>query len=293
MMDKFGTDDQCREALVRLRWPSAVTCPECHSQKTSHVAARHIYDCDSCRYQFSVTAGTMLHDSRLPLRVWFYVTYLMTESKKGISANQIKRMFKINYKTAWYLCHRIRKAMEEANPPRLKGTVEVDETYIGGHRRHVGSGGGYNNKTMVLGAVERGGAIRLRVERKNKRADRAVLHAFVAAVTEPTTERLITDAHPGYHGLADADTTHETVDHAAEEWVRGDVHTNTVESVWSLFKRSIVGAFHQVSAKHLDNYLSEFEWRFNNRNNPYLFRDTLVKLLNSKNLEYKELTKAA
>jgi transposase-like protein len=273
--------------MVHLKWPTGIDCPRCHSKKISRIAARHVYDCDSCRYQFSVTAGSIFHDSHLPLTKWFFATYVMVESKKGISANQLKRMLGISYKTAWYLCHRIRKAMDEVNPKPLCGIVEVDETYVGGKKRHVGSGN-MDNKAMVLGAIERGGPVRFRVE-KRRRATRKVLHEFIASTTDPGTPRIMTDQNPGYLGIADEDTTHETVNHHMEEWVRGDVHTNSVENVWSLLKRSIVGSYHQVSKKHLGVYLDELEWRFNNRDNPYLFRDTLVRLLNSPNMEFKEL----
>jgi len=287
LMDDFGSDDRCRAALEQLRWQDGPICPRCQSKATK-IHERFQYDCDSCHYQFSVTAGTIFHDSHMSLWKWFVAVYLITESKKGISANQLSRTLKVSYKTAWYLCHRIRKAVEEINPPKLSGTVEVDETYIGGKQRYIGSGR-LNNKTMVLGAVERGGDVRLRVE-PQKAATRKVLHSFIRETTHPATERIITDEHRSYRGIADEDTKHETVNHRKEEWVRGDVHTNSVESVWSLFKRSIVGSYHQVSTKHLDGYLNEFEWRFNNRKNPYLFRDTLIKLLSSKNIEYKELT---
>jgi transposase-like protein len=296
VIEKFGTDEKCRETLVRLKWPNGVECPHCQSKKISRVAVREIYDCDSCRYQFSVTAGSIFHDSHLPLTKWFFATYVMVESKKGVSANQLKRMLGISYKTAWYLCHRIRKAMTEVSPDPIGGkgcTVEMDETYVGGHKRHVGSGY-LGNKTMVLGALERGGEVRLRVEKRSKRGDKKALHGFVADATKPDTTKIYTDDNPGYLGIADADTEdteHQSVNHSAEEWVRGDVHTNGIEGVWSLFKRSIVGSYHQVSAKHLDSYLDEFEWRFNQRENPYLFRDTLVRMLNSPKMEFKELIK--
>ncbi len=120
--------------------------------------------------------------------------------------------------------------------------------------------------------------------------DRKTLHNFIKAHTAPDTEAIYTDDWLAYHGIADHDTRHETVNHSAEEWVRGDVHTNTVENVWSLFKRSVIGSYHKLSTKHLDAYLDELEWRFNNRDNPYLFRDTLLKLLQSDNLPYEKLT---
>lgn len=292
LIEKFGSEEKCRRYLEKLRWPDGTTCPRCNSDSVSRIFERSQFDCNSCRYQFSVTAGSIFHDSHLPLWKWFLATYMMIESKKGISANQLKRTLAISYKTAWYLCHRIRKAMLETNPELLSGTVECDETYVGGHRRHVGSGY-VDNKTMVLGALQRGGEIRLRVEKRSKKATKEALHAFIKETTEPATERIITDEYPGYEGIADVDTRHETVNHRLEEWVRGDVHTNSMEGVWSLFKRSVIGSYHQVSAKHLDAYLDEFEWRFNNRDNPYLFRDTLLRLLGTEKLEYKRLTSVA
>ncbi len=286
LMEQFDTSKQCRAYLEGLRWPDGVKCPRCQSEKISCIRERNQFDCDSCRYQFSVTAGSIFHDSHLPLPKWFAAVYLMCEARKGVSANQLKRTLGVAYKTAWYLCHRIRKAMQEANPVPLKGTVEVDETYIGGHRRGVGKGNRVG-KTLVLGAIERGGQIRLSVE---KRRNRKALHGFIRKNTAPETGRIMTDDWYAYRGIQDDDTTHETVNHSEEEWVRGDVHTNSIEGVWSLFKRSVVGSYHQVSAKHLDRYLDEFEFRFNNRKNPYLFRDTLVRLLASPRLEYSELT---
>jgi transposase-like protein len=289
VIDKFGTDDKCRECLVHLKWPKSIECPRCQSRKISRISARNVYDCDSCRYRFSVTAGSIFHDSHLPLTKWFFATYVMVESKKGVSANQLKRMLGVSYKTAWYLCHRIRKAMSEVSPAPLGGpgeTIEIDETYVGGKRRGMGRGH-VDNKTMVMGAIERGGDCRLRVER-NK--NRWAAKNFIVEHTAPDTSRLITDDSTIYTRMSDADTKHEMVNHSEKEWVRGDVHTNGIEGVWSLFKRSVIGSYHQISTKHMDAYLDEFEWRFNQRDNPYLFRDTLVRLLKSPKMEFKELT---
>jgi transposase-like protein len=289
LFEDFDTDKECRDFLERLRWPEGIRCgnAECKSDKISRIYERKQFDCDACGYQFSATAGTIFHDSHLPLPKWFVAVYLMCESKKGISANQLKRTIKVSYKTAWYLCHRIRKAMDEAKPTLLSGVVEIDESYMGGKRRYINDGK-LDNKTMVLGAIQRGGEVRLKVERR-KKADKKTLHRFVLETTAGETKRYVTDENPGYNGIADGNTTHETVNHRAEEWVRGDVHTNTVEGVWSLFKRSIIGSYHQISAKHLQSYLDEFEWRFNGRHNPYLFRDTMLKLVNAPKMEYKEL----
>ncbi|MBI4213616.1 MAG: IS1595 family transposase [Chloroflexi bacterium] len=294
LMSEYDTDAECRAALEELRWPDGVTCPRCESPKISRIAARHQFDCDSCRYQFSVLAGTIFQDSKLPLPKWFMATYLMCESRKGISANQLKRTIDVSYKTAWFLCHRIRAAMADLNPEPLTGTVEVDETFVGGKakfmhktdraRRIHGTGG--MDKVMVLGAMERGGMVRFKVE---SHRTREVLHNFIASTVDDGATTIYTDEYSGYDGIGDENTVHETVNHGAEEWVRADVHTNTVEGVWSLFKRSIVGSYHRLSTKHMEAYLDEMAWRFNNRENPYLFRDTLTRLVRSENLEYKDL----
>jgi len=286
LMERYHTEDRCRRDLEELRWPDGVRCPRCESAKISRIHDREQYDCDSCRYQFSVTSGTRLHDTHLPLSRWFLAVYSMIESKKGISANQLKRTLGVSYKTAWYLCHRIRKAMHDAYPVPLKGIVEIDETWVGGKTR--GKGRGYKgNKAVVVGAVERDGKIALKVVLER---DASTLQGFVKEVTGDETEAYCTDEWPSYRGIADHNTRHETVNHSIEEWARGPVHTNSVEGVWSLLKRSIIGSYHKVSLKHLDAYLDELEWRFNNRDNPWLFRDTLMRLLESDNLEYKILT---
>ena len=286
LMEQFASDDRCREYLEELRWPEGVECPRCKSKSISRIHERRQFDCDSCRYQFSATAGTIFHDSHLPLFKWFAAVYLMIESRKGMSANQLKRTLKVAYKTAWYLCHRIRAAMKDANPKPLSGTVEADETWIGGKRKHVGRG--YTeNKTMVLAALQRGGGIRLKVE---KARDRKTLHRFLRETTAPDTANIYTDDWEAYKGIGDHDTNHESVNHSAGEYVRGNVHTNSAESAFSLFKRAVIGAYHSISAKHLPAYLDEFGFRFDNRNNPYLFRDTLLKLIASEKLGYRELT---
>jgi transposase-like protein len=296
LMDKFGSDEKCRIYLEQLRFPDGVSCIRCQSDKISRIIKRNQFACDACKYQFSVTAGTIFHDSHLPLNKWFAAIYLMCESRKGISANQLKRTLNVAYKTAWYLCHRIREAVKNADTALLEGICEVDETFIGGKAKNMHKsqrekkikGRGAVGKAMVLGAIERGGDVRLVTE---KRADRATLHAFIKAQISADAECIMTDDFPAYEGIADENTRHETVNHSGGEYVRGECHTNGVENVWSLFKRSIIGSYHQISEKHLDRYLDEFEFRFNNRNNPYLFRDTLLKLVASENLEYKELTK--
>jgi len=214
---------------------------------------------------------------------------LMCEAKKGISANQMKRTLGVANKTAWYLCHRIREAMATCVKEPLSGTVECDETYIGG-KHHAGRADGRKtwrkHKTAVIGAIERGGEIRLTT---TPTVNRESLHGFIRTVA-PNPRRIITDELHAYCGIADGDTTHETVEHLSHEYVRGDVYTNSIESAFGLFKRGMIGSFHQVSRKHLDRYLEEFEFRFNNRKNAYLFRDTLTRMVRADALPYDKLT---
>src|SRR5882672_6195354 len=274
LIEQFGNDEKCRARLTELRWPNGVTCPRCKSESISRVIDRDQYDCNKCRYQFSTTSGTIFHDSHLSLSKWFLAIYLMTESKKGMSALQMKRTLCVAYETAWYLCHRIRAAMREINSELLRGIVR-----------------GYKgNKAIAIGAVQRQGKIRLQVI---AHADKATLHKFIHDNTAPDTEAIYTDEMPAYWGIDDADTQHKWVNHSQEEWVVGDVHTNGIESVWSLLKRSIIGSYHKVSIKHLDAYLDELEHRFNNRKNEHIFRDTLTKLVKAAKLPYQDLIQAA
>ncbi|MBV9453662.1 MAG: IS1595 family transposase [Rubrobacter sp.] len=285
LIDRFHDEDRCRRYLEGLRWPDGLRCPRCGGKTISHITTRNQLDCDSCRYRYSVTAGTIFHDSHLPLWKWFVAVYLIAESKKGISANQLKRTLGVTYKTAWYLSHRIRAALNEVDAQLLKGVIEVDETFVGG--KVEGRGRGHkDNKTVVVGAFERGGAIRLQVVRGR---DRETLQGFIRENIAGDTQAIYTDEWPAYRGIADQDTEHEAVKHREKEFVKGDVHTNSLENVWSLLKRSIIGTYHQVSAKHLDAYLDELEFRFNNRENPHMFRDAMCKLLVANSLPYEKL----
>ncbi len=288
LIDRFGDEDTCHEYLEKLRWPSGAACPRCGDCSVSEISTRDQFDCNGCRYRFSVTSGTIFDNTKLPLRKWFVAIYLMIESKNGISANQMKRTLGISYKTAWYLCHRIREAMgnDPFVGPTLFGIVEVDETLVGGKRRGVGTGN-REGKTWVAGAVQRNGQIRLE---KIPNIRKSTLHDFIKRHVHDECEAIYTDELKSYLGTADENTRHETVNHRIEEWMIGDVHTNSVEGVWSLLKRSIVGSFHKISVKHLNRYLEELEWRFNNRENPFMFRDLLVRLIDADAIRYQNLT---
>ena len=287
LIDKFNCDDTCREALEELRWPDGVACTRCGSRELLELVNQNRWECKKCGYQFSVMSGTIMHDSHLPLRKWFLAIYLMCESKKGISANQMKRTLGVAYKTAWYLCHRIREAMgnDPLEGPTLVGVVEVDETMVGGKAKNR-HGHQRKPKTIVAGAIQRDGHVRLE---RIPDVKRKTLHAFITRTVKDEAAAIYTDELKSYLGIADHNTAHKTVNHSQEEWVVGDVHTNSIEGVWSLFKRSLVGAFHKMSVKHMDRYLEELEWRYNNRKNPHIFRDTLKRIMQTQPLEYQKL----
>jgi len=284
LIKEFGDDNACRRYIEALRWRKGIICPRCDQPATA-ISNRFQYDCDACHYQFSATSGTIFHDTHLPLTKWFLATYLLCESKKGMSACQIQRTLGISYKTAWYLCHRIRAAMLEVAPGPLDGTVEIDETYVGGKKRRWRA---KSDKAVVIGIRQRNGDLRLiRAKDAKSKTVRDIINANVGGEVEV----ILTDESAIYpYALEEMlKAKHKTINHT-KEYAHGDAHTNTVESAFSLLKRGIVGTWHKVSAKHLPAYLDEMCFRFNNRKNQFLFRDTLIKLILSPNLEYKHLT---
>lgn len=294
LIDKFGDDQRCRTYLEGLRWHERVLCPRCGSEKISSILKRDQYDCDSCRYQFSVTAGTIFHDTHLPLVKWFLATYMLCQSRKGMSANQLKRMLGISYKTAWYLCHRIRAAMSaaEEEQPKLHGTVEVDETYVGGKPKRGSKRGRGTPKEIVIGIRQRGGDLRFFHADDVKSG---TLAKYIKENISEDVDVVMTDDFTPYpKAIKEAGVLgeHRAINHSLGQYSVGNLHTNTVESAFSLLKRGIIGTWHRISAKHLQAYLDEMCWRFDNRENPYLFRDTLKRMLNADNLEFKTLTAA-
>ena len=292
LMVDFDTESECRAYMEELRWPDGIECPRCKGKTISRIKARDQFDCDSCRYQFSVMSGTIFHDSHLPLPKWFIATFLLCESRKGMSANQMKRILGVSYKTAWYLCHRIRATMRDTSPQLLDGVVEMDETYVGGRRHGITKSWRRleNNKEVVIGIRQRGGDLRF-FHAEDART--GTLARYIRENISTDVDVIVTDDLPAYQ-KAVGNFKHETVNHTRKEYVRvgTDIHTNTVESAFSLLKRGIIGSWHKVSAKHLPAYLDEMTFRFNNRKNPFLFRDTMLKLIGSPNVEYKTLTAA-
>jgi transposase-like protein len=271
---EFQDADKAREALEAERWPDGPICPHCGvigeatrletEEGTKTHARKGLWNCNACRKQFTVTIGTIFEDSHIPLNKWLLAIHLMCASKKGMSAHQLHRMLGIGYRAAWFMAHRIRHGMAENPLPsfKMKGPVEVDETYIGGkeHGRR-GRPGASSKKTPVLALVERGGRVQsMPMERVTAENLREVIGKRVRKDT-----RIMTDEFQSYRHALGKYPKHEMVTHSAGEYVRGDVHTNTVEGYFSLLKRGIHGTFHHVSKHHLHRYLAEFDFRYNAR----------------------------
>jgi hypothetical protein len=298
---QFKTDDDCLDYLEAARWPSGVGCIKCGSVKVSRIEREtpgknkrtRIYQCleKECGHQFSPTAGTVFHDSHLPLVKWFMAMALICEAKKGISAKQVARHLGLekSYKTAWYLCHRIRKAMKDGGLLGSGGgVVEADETYLKPRKPRKGNPRvKKEHKDVVLGMIERGGKLRLVPITDNKMAiiePELLKHISPDAVLQ--TDKALTYDIIGQRNFSG----HRMIDHI-RSYGEGENHTNTIESAFSLLKRGIYGTFHQVSIKHLGRYCEEFSYRFNRRDmQPEMFDVTLKGLLREKALPFKTLT---
>jgi transposase-like protein len=297
----YSTDDRCRELLERLRWPEGLICPRCKDTRVSRLKEYARYECVGCEYQFTATSGTIFHDSHLPLPIWFVAVLLICEAKKGMSAMQLKRTIwgkdKGSYKTAWYLCHRIRAAMKQVDEPMLDGTVEMDETYVRGKISGKGQGYARKQKQVVIGIRQRGGDLRFFHARD---ASAGTLAQYVKENVSQDVEVLITDDWPGYKNAmptARIDGEHKTVNHRIKEYARYEngacISTNTIESAFSLLKRGIMGSWHKISAKHLPAYLDEMTFRFNRRKRSDLFIDTLRHMVTADPLTFEKLTASA
>jgi len=304
----FSDEDASREYLENLRWPNGTICPHCGNMEAYKLTAKEgskspvrkgVYKCKACRKQFTVKVGTIFEDSHIPLNKWLYGIYMMCSSKKGVSAHQLHRALGITYKSAWFMCHRIRYAMTQAPLANLLGgVVEVDETYVGGKPRKNNKGenvkptkrGRGTEKTPVVLAVERDGKARAKkVERVTAKNLREHVQKFVSS-----DSRIMTDGFTGYRGIGKSFKSHETVDHGTGEYARGDVNTNTAESWFSLLKRGVIGTFHHISDKHLDRYVDEFAFRWDNRKTTDMERATeMVKQVAGKRLMYKKLVSEA
>ncbi|MFN2576479.1 MAG: IS1595 family transposase [Pyrinomonadaceae bacterium] len=287
----FGDPDTALGCMVAIRWPDGITCPRCDSERYSFVKTRRIWICLACKKHFSVKIGTVMEDSPIGLDKWLSAIWLIVNAKNGISSYEIHRGLGITQKSAWFLLHRIRKAMQQGTFKKLCGDVEVDETFIGGlarnmhatKRKHLGTGGA--GKVAVMGLLERHGEVRTHVV-SNVQAE--TLQSRIRQHVE-SGANLYTDKHPGYKHLEE-EFIHGVINHA-ERYVDGQIHTNGIENFWSLLKRSIKGTYVAVELFHLFRYLDEQAFRFNNRKAND--SDRFIKAasqITGKRLTLKELT---
>ena len=309
--ERFTDPLKAASYLEDLRWPNGPVCPHCgESERKAYrlkSATRSLWKCAACRKQYTVTIGTIFEGSHIGLHKWMLAFYLLCSSKKGMSAHQLHRMLGITYKSAWFMAHRIRYAMEQPPFQRLlTGTVEVDETYVGGKQRRANvkqftpldptkpdprrkKTGRGTDKTPVVALVERGGEVR------SFRVANVTADSLGGAIRRHVSREahLRTDSFASYKKVGGEYASHETVDHSYE-YVRGDAHTNTAENFFSLLKRGINGIYHHVSEAHLDRYLAEFDFRYNARNISDAAR-TRLALVGSegKRLHYREVGRKA
>ncbi|MBC3758126.1 IS1595 family transposase [Hyunsoonleella sp. SJ7] len=269
LLDYFTTDEICEEYLAVLRWNGEPTCAYCESNKVKALNGKtRRYKCYGCKKQFSVKVGTIFHDSKISLRKWFVAVYLVTAHKKGISSHQLARDLKITQKTAWFVLQRIREVYKPDNE-KFTNEVEIDESWIGGKEKNkhankktkASQGRSTKTKTPVLGILERNGKV-YAIPVKDTRTP-TLVPIMVNKVEEGS--KIYTDEYRAYKFLGNF-YEHSFVRHSASQYVDGVVHTNSIENFWSHLKRGIDGIYHHVSKKHLDKYINEYTFRFNNRN---------------------------
>jgi transposase-like protein len=290
----FSDLDVCTDFVAKLRWPSGPVCPRCGCIEYSYLTTRRVWKCKGCKKQYSVKLGTIFEDSKLGLDKWLPAVWLAANSKNGISSHELARSLGVTQKSAWFMLHRIRLAMQSKSFERLSGEVEADETFIGGKARNMHKadrkrkgvgGGGASGKTPVLGILERGGRVQAEVVPDVK--SRTLRPRVIDSVEVGSA--LYTDALPSYGGL-DAAYQHQTIDHA-ERYVDGRVHTNGIENFWSLLKRGLHGTYVSVEAFHLFRYIDERVFTFNLRDRSDYGRfEAVLAAAAGRRLTYAEVT---
>ena len=276
---KFPTHESCIAHLENVRWNDTPVCPYCKSTNQTPEIATHRYHCNNCNTAYSVTVGTIFHHTHLDLQKWFLAISLVLNAKKGYSARQLARDIDVTKDTSWRILMQIRKAFVD-DKEMLDGIVEADETFIGGKNknRHAdkkvqnSQGRSFKDKTPVIGVLERGGKV---VAKKAKDTSSNTLMKFLKRnVKQGST--VSTDEWVGYNKVSEK-FAHLVVNHGSGQYVEGEAHTNTLEGFWSLFKRGIIGQYHQISEKYLNKYVDEFCFRYNNRNNSSIFELVIEK----------------
>lgn len=286
---KTLTEQEAQTHLEQLRWPNGAACPFCRLHQVTKLNGKRpgFYQCNRCRKQFTVRTGTIFERSHVPLSKWLLAVHYLCASKKGMSTLQVSRMLDVSYNTAWFMCHRIREAMQ-APGGLLTGTVEVDETYVGGKEKNAQRGRSTIKKTPLMALVQRHGGIRTRVIHKSVSAKnlKDVVREYVHEDSV-----VMTDEYSPYRHLDIYFADHQTVNHGKKEYARGSAHVNNAECFFSLLKRGITGSFHHVSRKHLGRYSNEFAFRWETRKVTDGERvETTLRLAEGKRLMYRDLT---
>jgi len=270
---EFPTDDACLDFIFKARWPNGVTCKKC-GKVTKHfrIRSKKAYSCEFCGTLVSPTATTIFHKSELSLRSWFYAIFLMAQTRTGVASMQLERELGVNHRTALRMFRQIRSLMGDGSTT-LSGAVEADETYVGG-KRPGKRGRGAAGKVIVFGMVERGGKAYTEVTPDVKAATLlSIIQEHIP--TDPQTT-IYTDEMSSYNGLVRLGYAHLSVNHAAEEYVNGKAHTQTVDSLWSNTKRGIDGVNHSVTPRYLQTYLDSYVWRYNHRKDEQPMFQTLL-----------------
>lgn len=279
---KFPTQEDCIKHLELVKWNNIPICPYCKSTNQTPEKDSHRYHCNSCNTGYSVTVGTIFHHTHLDLQKWFLAISLVLDAKKGYSARQLSRNISVTKDTAWRILMQIRKAFVDDHA-LLEGIVEADETYIGGaaknkhkNKKQDGTQGrSTKDKTPIIGILQREGKI---IAKKSNDTTSKTLTKFIKDNVKKGST-ISTDEWIGYNKVSSL-FNHLVVTHKSGQYVNGNAHTNTIEGFWSLFKRGIVGQYHQISAKYIDKYVSEFCFRYNNRGNKYIFESVILKSVN-------------